>query len=339
MTILVATLGYFIDLFDLILFVLVRVQSLTDLQVPHDQMLRTGALLLNMQMAGLILGGLFWGVLGDRRGRLSVLLGSILVYSFANLANAFVTSIEAYAVLRFVAGVGLAGEMGAGVTIVSELMPQKLRGYGSTIIVVVGVFGAVAAAWVADVMTWRHAYIFGGVIGLCLLVLRLGVRESAMFHKVRDLGVSRGRLVEFLRRPRLLGRVFVISLIGIPIWFVIGILVTFTPEFAPALGLGGTPPKVTTAIIYLYAGLAVGGAAVGLLSQWLQSRRRAVLATLVVACGFLALYPRLAGASPGAYYWSCFGFGCTVGHWAMFCLLYTSPSPRDGLLSRMPSSA
>ena len=317
LTVLVATLGYFVDLFDLILFVLVRVQSLRDLHVPADQMLRTGAFLLNVQMAGLLIGGIFWGVLGDRRGRLSVLLGSILLYSFANLVNAFVTSVTGYAVWRFVAGLGLAGELGAGVTIVSELLPPRIRGYGSTIISSVGLLGAVAAAMVAEWVTWRHAYVIGGLIGLCLLALRVGVRESALFAKAQAASVVRGSWPWLLRRPRLIGRVALVVLAGVPIWFVIGIIGTFTPEFGRALAMT-TLPKVTTAILCLYVGLCVGDAFNGLLSQWLKSRRWAVLSALAIVAALLALYPRVAGTSVTAYYAMCLALGCGAGYWAMF---------------------
>jgi putative MFS transporter len=317
LTILVATLGYFVDLFDLILFVLVRTSSLKDLQVPPERMLSTGAFLLNVQMAGLLIGGIFWGVLGDRRGRLSVLLGSIVLYSFANLANAFVTSVGSYAAWRFIAGLGLAGELGAGVTIVSELLPQRIRGYGSTIIASIGLSGAIAAAVVAEWATWRHAYVIGGIIGLCLLGLRIGVRESELFNKARASSGVRGSWLRLMRQPRLVARVGLIALVGVPIWFVIGIIGTFTPEFGRALGMTDIP-KVTTAILCLYAGMCVGDAVNGLLSQWWQSRRLAVLFALGLLGCLLAFYPRVAGISSTAYYATIFALGCGIGYWAMF---------------------
>ncbi|MEA3150473.1 MAG: hypothetical protein QOD56_1412 [Gammaproteobacteria bacterium] len=317
LTILVATLGYFVDLFDLILFVLVRTSSLKDLNVPANEMLSTGALLLNVQMAGLLIGGIFWGVLGDRRGRLSVLLGSIVLYSFANLANAFVTSVPSYAAWRFIAGLGLAGELGAGVTIVSELLPQRIRGYGSTIISSVGLSGAIAAAMVAEWVTWRHAYLIGGIIGLCLLGLRIGVRESELFNKTKASSVARGSWWRLMRHPKLVARLALVALVGVPIWFVIGIIGTFTPEFGRALGMTDIP-KVTSAILSLYAGLCVGDAVNGLLSQWWQSRRWAVLSALVTLGCLLALYPRIAGGTVTIYYATVFALGCGAGYWAMF---------------------
>jgi len=316
LTVLIATLGYAVDLFDLILFSLLRVQSLKDLNVAD--ITGVGVDLINAQMAGLMVGGIFWGVLGDKRGRLSVLLGSILLYSVANLGNAFVTTVPQYAAMRFIAGIGLAGELGAGVTIVSEILPQRIRGYGSTIITAIGVFGAVGAAYVANHVAWRHAYMLGGVLGIVLLALRLGIRESHLFAKLENSGVSRGELGAFLRRPDMIRRVGLVVLTGVPIWFVIGVLVTFTPEFAQALNIPGEQPKVTNAIMFLYLGLSVGGAGIGLLSQWLKSRRHALLASLLVTSALLVFYRPLAGASMTAYYVMCFAFGVTAGYWAMF---------------------
>jgi MFS family permease len=240
------------------------------------------------------------------------------LYSLANLANAYVQSVEAYAVLRFIAGIGLAGELGAGVTIVSELLPQRVRGYGSTIIATVGVFGAVAAALVADAVTWRHAYLLGGVIGLLLLALRLGIRESQLYSKLKQSNVVRGRLFAFLRRGDLMRRAGLIVLVGVPIWFVIGVLVTFTPEFSKALNIPGGLPKVTTSVMFLYLGFSAGDLGIGLLSQWLQSRRWAVLTSLLLIGALLVVYVPVAGRSTEAYYAMCFAFGCGSGYWAMF---------------------
>ena len=194
--ILVAALGYFVDIYDLILFSIVRVPSLTALGLSGDALLESGVLLLNMQMAGMLVGGIAWGVMGDRRGRLSVLFGSIVLYSIANIANAFVHDVSTYAALRFIAGVGLAGELGAGITLVSEILPKEVRGYGTTIVASVGVMGAVVAVLVGDAFDWRIAYIVGGVMGLALLVLRIGVFESGLFEGVQ---ADDGRARQLLR--------------------------------------------------------------------------------------------------------------------------------------------
>jgi putative MFS transporter len=315
-SVLVAALGYFVDIYDLILFSIVRVKSLVSIGVPASQLLDTGALLLNMQMGGMLLGGLLWGILGDRRGRLSVLFGSIALYSAANIANAFVGSVGAYAALRLIAGIGLAGELGAGITLVSEIMSRESRGYGTTIVAAVGITGAVAAALVGDFFDWRIAYIVGGVMGIALLLLRIGVFESGMFQQVKASDVSRGNFFTlFAERRRAIKYVSVI-LIGVPIWYVVGILVTFSPEFGAAMGMT-PPPNAGRAVMFTYIGLAVGDLASGWLSQILQSRKRVVLLFLTLTTLCVATYffgPR----TLTTFYVLCAAMGFATGYWAVF---------------------
>jgi putative MFS transporter len=216
LSVVVAALGYFVDIYDLLLFSIVRVPSLRSLGVEGDELLRAGERLLNMQMTGMLLGGLLWGVLGDRRGRLSVLFGSIFMYSAANIANAWVQSVEAYAWLRFIAGIGLAGELGAGITLVSEIMPKETRGYGTTIVAATGILGAVVAALVGDAFDWRISYIVGGVMGFALLALRIGVYESGMFESVKQIGTSRGNVLQLFNRWDRAKKYLAVILIGVP---------------------------------------------------------------------------------------------------------------------------
>ncbi|MBL8985232.1 MAG: MFS transporter [Gemmatimonadetes bacterium] len=317
LAILVAALGYFVDIYDLILFSVVRVRSLVAIGVPEDQLLDAGVRLLNLQMFGMLVGGILWGVLGDRRGRLSVLFGSILLYSLANLANAMVTSVEMYGALRFIAGIGLAGELGAGITLVAELMHRQSRGYGTTLVASVGILGAIAAELVAESFDWRVAYVVGGVLGLALLVLRVSVRESHLFQQVKTTGVARGDFLALITDRGRLVRYLAVIMVAVPIWYVIGILVTFAPEFAKAMSLPYAP-SAGRSILWLYAGLVVGDLASGLLSQWIRSRRKAIalfLALTVVGCAayFLRLAPTLAG-----FYALCVGMGFTIGYWAVF---------------------
>ncbi|MCK7523138.1 MAG: MFS transporter [Ignavibacteriales bacterium] len=190
---LVSALGYFVDIYDLILFGIVRVPSLTELGINGDELIKVGVYLLNMQMAGMLIGGIIWGIWGDKRGRLSVLFGSIFLYSAANFANAFVTSVDMYAILRFIAGVGLAGELGAAITLVSEVMTKETRGYGTAIVATIGVSGAIAAAIVGDIFSWQTAYIIGGVLGLILLIMRIKMYESGMFKSLQTAKVGRGK--------------------------------------------------------------------------------------------------------------------------------------------------
>jgi MFS transporter, putative metabolite:H+ symporter len=317
LSILVAALGYFVDIYDLILFSIVRVKSLASIGVAKEQLLQTGALLLNMQMGGMLLGGILWGVLGDRRGRLSVLFGSIFLYSAANIANAFVDSVGAYAVLRLLAGIGLAGELGAGITLVSEIMSRESRGYGTTIVAAVGIMGAVVAALVGDLFDWRTAYIVGGAMGIALLLLRIGVYESGMFQQVRASNVKRGAFfMLFTDRARALKYVSVI-LIGVPIWYAVAILVTFSPEFGVAMGMS-PPPNAGRAVMFMYIGLAIGDLASGWLSQIIGSRKRVVLMFLTLTLITVGLYFVPGTRSLTTFYTLCVAMGFATGYWAVF---------------------
>ncbi len=315
--ILVAALGYFVDIYDLILFSIVRVPSLTALGVSGGALLESGVLLLNMQMAGMLVGGIAWGVMGDRRGRLSVLFGSILLYSIANIANAFVQDVSTYAVLRFVAGVGLAGELGAGITLVSEILPKEVRGYGTTIVASVGVMGAVVAVLVGDAFDWRIAYMVGGAMGLALLVLRIGVFESGLFEGVKQTTVARGNFFALFANPARTRRYLSVVLVGLPIWYVIGILITFAPEIGAAVGV--TPaPRAARAVLFAYLGLTAGDMASGLLSQWMGSRKRALGLFLGMTTACILVYFAPFAKSLGLFYAICFGLGVSIGYWAVF---------------------
>lgn len=316
MTILVAALGYFVDIFDLLLFSIVRVQSLKDLGIAESEIMSQGILLINMQMGGLLLGGILWGIWGDRMGRVSVLFGSILLYSVANIANGFVHNVELYAALRFIAGIGLAGELGAGVTLASELLPRAWRGLGTTFIAAIGVLGATFAATVAELTDWRTAYIIGGVMGLALLAMRVNVRESALYQKVTE-KTGRGDVRLILASPSRLLRYIAVVLIGAPIWAVVGLFITFTPEFAKDFGME-ILPKAGTAVLACYAGISLGDVLSGGLSQFLQSRRKAVMICLGFTIVAVALYIFMPNKSIEAYYMSCFLMGVGIGYWAMF---------------------
>ncbi|MFN8689182.1 MAG: MFS transporter, partial [Cyclobacteriaceae bacterium] len=230
--VLVAALGYFVDIYDLLLFSIVRISSLRSMGVSDADMLATGEFLIRVQMTGLLVGGLIWGIMGDKRGRLSVLFGSILLYSLANIANGFATTVDQYAVLRFIAGIGLAGELGAGITLVAEILPTRLRGYGTTLVATVGLMGAVLANIIAKNFEWQTAYFIGGGLGLMLLIARVGVFESGVFLKIKEQEVERGNFLQLFRSRERLIKFIGCILIGLPIWYVIGILITFSPEFA-----------------------------------------------------------------------------------------------------------
>ncbi len=319
-TILVAALGYFVDIFDLTLFAIVRVQSLKDLGVPAADMLSTGILLINCQMAGLLIGGILWGIWGDKIGRRSVLFGSILLYSIANIANGFVHDVPLYAIMRFIAGIGLAGELGAGVTLASELLPARLRGIGTTFISVLGLLGVIFGVVIAAYTDWRIAYITGGVIGLLLLVMRVNVAESALHEKLMNDApdIARGNVMIFFRNLKLLRRFLKVVWVGAPVWAVNGLLITFTPEFAKALGMT-VIPTAANATLAFYIGGSIGALCIGLLSQKLKSRKKAVAIWILWLAASVALYVFAGRLNDLAvYYLMCSLLGIGMGYWCMF---------------------
>lgn len=318
-SVLVAALGYFVDIYDLLLFSIVRIESLKDLGLSGPAITDKGLLLLNMQMGGLLVGGILWGVLGDKRGRLSVLFGSIFLYSLANLLNGMVHTVEMYALLRMLAGIGLAGELGAGITLVSETLSAHGRGYGTTIVATVGLLGAVVAATIATTFPWRICYYIGGGLGLGLLLLRISLYESGMFSRSKQSGVRHGDFGLLLQPGSRLLKYLNCILIGLPIWYVIGILITLAPEFGTALGMPAAAlPKAGEAVKYSYIGLAVGDLASGALSQFWRSRKKVLYLFLLLTGLAMAAYFSLGGRSLGWFYGCCGLLGFAVGYWAMF---------------------
>jgi MFS family permease len=316
LAVLVAALGYFVDVFDLVLFSIVRIPSLKELG-NGDSLLSSGVLLLNMQLIGMLVGGMFWGMLGDKRGRVSVLFGSILTYSVANIANGFVHSIEWYAFWRFVAGFGLAGELGAGVTLASELMPSALRGWATTFIAALGVSGAIVAALLSDFVGWRNCFIAGGVLGLLLLLLRVSVRESGIFAALEQKSVMRGSFRLLLRKWERVKRYIACIGTGLPIWFVAGIIMTFSPEIGAALGMQ-EPITGSRAVLASYIGFVVGDCASGIVSQFLKSRRRAIFAFMTFSLAVTAWLLTSSVRSAMGYYLFLILSGFGGGYWAVF---------------------
>ncbi|GAB3277940.1 MFS transporter [Larkinella harenae] len=315
--VIVAALGYLVDMYDLFLFSVVRVPSLKALGVEGDQLLPEGITLLNWQMAGMLLGGIFWGIMGDKRGRLSVLFGSILIYSLANIANGMVSSLPMYAALRFVAGVGLAGELGAGVTLVTEVLPKQIRGYGTTIVATMGVLGAIMAYFVADLFQWRVSYFVGGGLGLMLLVLRMNVFESRIFEKVKEKQVKRGDLIMLFTKPERFWKYLQCILVGLPIWFVVGILITFSPELGQAMGLS-EPVVAGKAVMLSFAGQVVGDIASGLLSQVFKSRKKVIGGFIALSLFFVLIYLLVPLNDLDTFYMVCVFLGIANGYWALF---------------------
>lgn len=317
--VIVAALGYFVDIYDLLLFGIVRVPSLKELGLNEEQISSVGKDILNWQMGGLILGGILWGVLGDKKGRLSVLFGSIITYSIANIACGFVQDPTTYALLRFVAGVGLAGELGAGITLVSEILPKELRALGSSLVAGIGLFGAVVAYFtVKEFGGWRNAYFVGGGLGITLLLLRVSVFESGMFQQLKEQKhISKGNFFALFTNDDRLKRYLKCIAIGMPTWFVIGILATFANEFGKAMKITEViePGK---AIMVCYIGLAIGDLLSGVISQWLESRKKAVAILLTLSLFFSILYLYMGIHTATMLYTICACLGFSVGYWAMF---------------------
>lgn len=316
--VLVASLGYFIDIYDIVIFSIVRVESFQDIGISPEKMRRGGELVLNAQMAGLLIGGVVWGIIGDKFGRIKVLFGSILLYSAANIANAYIHDLNTYALIRFIAGFGLAGELGAGVTLVNESMHKDKRGYGTMLIATIGVLGAVAAFYVAEHFAWRNAYIVGGVLGFALLLLRLGTFESGMYKQTMDKkDIVKGDIKMLFTDKTRFKRYMYCLLIGLPIWFVVGIFVTLAPEFGEALG---APVALSAGkgILYCYIGISLGDLFAGLLAQLTKSRR---LAVFIFQIGILISsiwYLTSTGITETKFHWLAFFMGLSVGYWATF---------------------
>ena len=315
--VLVAALGYLVDMYDLFLFSIVRVPSLKSLGLTDEQVLSDGILLLNLQMTGMLIGGLFWGILGDKKGRLSVLFGSILIYSLANIGNGFVTTIQGYSILRFIAGFGLAGELGVGVTLVVEILPKNLRGYGTTLVATMGVFGALLAFLIVRYFEWRASYFIGGGLGLLLMVLRFKVFESGLFLKVKEENIKRGDLrMLFSNKTRLIKYATSI-IIGMPIWFVVGILITFSPEIGKAMQLE-QPINAGQAVLFVFGAQVGGNLVSGFLSQYLQSRKKVIF----IFMGGSLLFSLILLLGPinttTMYYVLCGFLGFCSGYWTLF---------------------
>lgn len=315
--VIVAALGYLVDMYDLFLFSVVRVPSLKALGVTGPQLMDEGINLLNIQMAGMLIGGIFWGILGDKKGRLSVLFGSIIIYSLANIANGFVNSLGQYAVLRFIAGLGLAGELGAGITLVAEVLPKQIRGYGTTLVATMGVLGAILAYFAADLFDWRISYFIGGALGLILLVLRMRVFESGIFQKVKNANVQRGNILMLFTNWERFSKYFKCILVGLPIWFVVGILITFSPEFGKAIGLT-EPVEAGKAVMFSFSGQVLGDICSGLLSQYFKSRKKVILMFILLSFVFILVYLLLPTRQLSVFYAICACLGFANGYWALF---------------------
>ena len=312
----VAALGYFVDLYDLVLFGVVRDDSLKAIGLSGQTLRDAGVSLFNYQMIGFLMGGIVWGVFGDLKGRLSVLFGTIILYSAANIANGFVHDLTTYSVLRFIAGLGLAGELGVGITLVSESLPVHRRTLGTMLVVVFGAFGAVLAAKVGDI-GWRTAYFVGGGLGFLLLVLRIGTHESMIYKSISKTDISKGAFHELFTSKERFYKYMKCIFIGLPVWFTIGVLIFYAKDFAGVIGVKGDV-VVGKCIMYSYFGLAAGDLCCGAISQLLKSRRKAIVIFLITSVISFIWYYSVRDISVGYFYFLCFILGAFTGYWAIF---------------------
>jgi MFS transporter, putative metabolite:H+ symporter len=316
-TVIVAALGYFVDIYDLLLFQIVRVKSLETLGFvgPANQL--AGEFIINAQMIGLLIGGIIWGVMGDKKGRLSVLFGSIILYSLANIATGFIQSKEQYALMRFIAGIGLAGELGAGITLVAELLPKEKRGIGTSLVAGIGLTGAVVANMISKAVDWRYCYFIGGGLGFALLLLRISVFESSMFHGIKNQKIQKGNLLMFFNNAERFKKYMSSILIGLPTWFVIGVLVAFSKEFAEKLNI---PGKISPgdATMYAYIGISAGDVFIGFVSNWLKSRKKALFIFYALTLVGIIIYFFATPATVNGFYALCCYLGFATGFWAIF---------------------
>lgn len=321
LAVIVSALGFFVDVYDLLLFSIVRQPSLQSLGLTPEQIFEEGENIISIQMIGLVVGGVLWGILGDKKGRLKVLFGSIILYSLANILNGMVDTVAQYKVLRFIAGVGLAGELGAGVTLVSELLPKEKRGVAAAMIASFGILGAVTANLMLEItQDWRICYYAGGIMGLALLLLRVSVHESNLYKEVKTTSIERGNFLMFFNNRDRFLRYLRCILIGLPAWYIIGVLISFSDRFAAEFGIKDV--VVGNAVMYHYMAIAFGDLSVGLLSQKLKSRKKALFTFYGITMLFMVLYFLQTGGNATTFYLICAGLGYGTG----FTVVYITMS-------------
>ncbi len=315
--VLVAALGYFVDIYDLLLFNIVRVDSLKSFGLNALQVKSEGEFIISIQMIGLLIGGIIWGMMGDKKGRLSVLFGSIILYSVANIINGFVQTPNQYALVRFFAGVGLAGELGAGITLVSELVSKEKRGLSTSLVAGVGLTGAVVAYFISQKFDWRICYFIGGALGFCLLLLRIAVFESGMFNKVKESKIVRGDFLMFFTNKIRFKKYILSILIGLPTWYVIGILIAFSNNFAEKFDITEEvlPKKAT---MFAYVAISIADLLIGFVSHWLKSRKQALYIFYLITAVSIIMYFMQDAGSANRMYIICAALGFGTGFWALF---------------------
>ena len=314
----VAALGYFVDVYDLLLFTIVRQPSVMSLGSTAATIIEDSAHIINWQMSGLLIGGILWGILGDKKGRLKVLFGSIVLYSVANILTSFVQSVDQYAYCRFIGGIGLAGELGAGITLVSEMLPKNKRGIGTSMVAGIGLFGAVFAYFTFKYTSdWRLCYQIGGVLGFGLLILRVKVAESFMFESTKLANIGKGNFFLFFTSKKRFVKYITAILIGLPTWFVIGVMVNYSNKFATGL-YGINLIDSGKSVMFAYIGIATGDLLVGYVSQYFKSRKKALLLFYSLSIIGMVLFYSAYNSNDDRMYAICAFLGFSTGYWAIF---------------------
>jgi MFS transporter, putative metabolite:H+ symporter len=318
LAVIVAALGYFVDIYDLLLFTVVKKESMLQVGATDASLLADSSRVINWQMIGLLLGGICWGILADKKGRLSVLFGSIILYSVANFLTAYIHTVDQYALCRFVAGLGLAGELGAGITLVSELLPKEKRGIGTSMVAGIGLIGAVVAYFTYQfTKDWRLCYKIGGILGMVLLILRVSVAESGMFLEVKQQSVRRGNFFMFFTNGRRFRKYLNAILIGLPTWYVIGILINQSDRFARSM-YGSTTLDSGRSIMFAYVAISIGDILVGFICQWFKSRKKGLLVFYVLCLIFGFLFFSPINNKDSTMYFLSAMLGFSTGFWAIF---------------------
>jgi predicted MFS family arabinose efflux permease len=311
--VIVGSLGFFVDIYDLQVFAITRIASFKELGITGEAAKNVGESIIGWQMIGIVTGGIIWGVLGDKKGRKSVLFGSILLYSLATIANGFVQDVTTYTILRFVAGLGLAGELGASITLTSEMLPKEKRGIAAAIIATSGVMGTIVAYFVSTYTSdWRMCYFIGGGMGLALLFLRMRVLDSGLYNAAKAGGKKMGNLLMIFTNKERFIRYFRAIMIGLPVWYVIGILITFSNEFAKQFGISDfDQPR---SLMLQYVALAFGDMSAGLLANYIKSRKKTLYIYYGILSVVIALFFLLkGGGSATSMYMFCMALGFGAG--------------------------
>ena len=318
LTVLVVALGYFIDAYDLLIFSAVRKVSLMDLGVAETDTLNIGISLLNFQLIGLMIGGVLWGILADKFGRKTILFSSILIYSISNIANSYISSVDMYYWLRFIAGIGLAGELGVGISLITENIAKERRTVSTTVVSFFGMLGAATGGWLGSVFHWQTCFLIGGFAGFLLLLLRLNVEESHMYLGIKDSKVKKGNILLILKNPKSLITYFFCTLAGSSSFLFIGMFIQSTPEFGKIFNISVT---AGVALVWYYVGASISEVIAGILSKLLKERKAPIYIFYAISLLAIVIFCVHTPSSPRIYYIHCSLLGFGLGWWSMLITL------------------